>query len=158
VVAVLVLLFAFQLVNRSFASVTVLMVLVVKTDSSGSVQDSMVIEYRGEGLRPALQDVKEQEYQNKGVDVYLFALTETVVVDATEAGSIARFTNACCEPCLYSKIIESDGKPYLMFFAKTDIKAGQEITYDYRFRAQGQELTPCLCGAPGCRGMLEILL
>lgn len=128
-------------------------------DTMGGVQDSMVIEYRGEGLRPALQDVKEQGYQNKGVDVYLFALTETVVVDATEAGSIARFTNACCEPSMYSKIIESEGKPYLMFFAKTDIKAGQEITYDYRFRAQeGQPMTPCLCGAPGCRGTLEISL
>ena len=48
----------------------------------------MLIEYRGEGLRPALQDVKEAGYQNKGVDVYLFALTETVVVDATEALSL----------------------------------------------------------------------
>lgn len=117
----------------------------------------MVIEYCGESVRPALQDVKEKNYQRKGVDVYLFALSEAVVVDATKAGSIARFTNACCDPCLYSKIMDVDGKPKLMFFAKSDIQAGQEITYDYRFRAQeGRDLTPCQCGAPTCRGTLEV--
>lgn len=117
----------------------------------------MVIEYCGESIRPALQDIKEKQYQHKGVDVYLFALSEAVVVDATEAGSIARFTNACCDPCLYSKIVDVDGQPKLMFFAKADIQAGQEVTYDYRFRAQeGRDLTPCLCGAPKCRGTLEI--
>jgi SET domain-containing protein len=121
------------------------------------MQDSMVLEYRGESLRPVLQDVKERAYQRRGVDVYLFALTETVLVDATESGMISRFTNAACEPSLYSKILEVDGCPMLMFFAKTDLRAGQEVTYDYRFKAQpGAPLTPCLCGAPACRGSLEV--
>jgi SET domain-containing protein len=117
----------------------------------------MVIEYCGESLRPVLQDVKERIYQERGVDVYLFALTESVLVDATVSGTIARFTNAACEPSLYSKIVEVDGKPILMFFAKVGIKAGQEVTYDYRFKAQiDRDTTPCQCGAPGCRGTLEI--
>jgi SET domain-containing protein len=121
------------------------------------VQDSLVLEYRGQSLRPALQDVKERLYQRRGMDVYLFALTADVLVDATTQGGLARFTNAACEPCLYSKILEVEGRPVLMFFAKTDLKAGQEVTYDYRFRAQaGAQLTPCLCGAPACRGTLEV--
>lgn len=118
----------------------------------------MVLEYRGEALRPALQDVKERGYQRRGMDVYLFALTEHVLVDATVAGMIARFTNAACEPCLYSKIYEVAGRPTLMFCAKSDLRAGQEVTFDYRFKAQPDApLTPCMCGAPSCRGTLEVL-
>jgi hypothetical protein len=134
------------------------MTLVLSTGRHMSgVQDSMVIEYRGEVLRPALQDVKERFYQRRGMDVYLFALTESVLVDATTEGGLARFTNAACEPCLYSKILEVEGQPALMFFAKSDLRAGQEVTYDYRFRPQaGALLTPCQCGAPSCRGTLEV--
>lgn len=117
----------------------------------------MVLEYRGEALRPALQDVKEGRYQREAVDVYLFSLSDTVLVDATTAGGLARFTNAACAPSLYSKLLEVDGEPSLMFFAKADLQAGQEVTFDYRFKAQpGATPTPCLCGAPSCRGTLEV--
>lgn len=115
------------------------------------------MEYRGDSLRPVLSDIMEKRYLGTGVDVYLFTLDENVLVDATVAGTIARFTNASCQPCLYSKVIEAEGRPHLMFFARSDIVAGQELTFDYRFKAQdGDAKTPCQCGAPTCRGTLEV--
>ena len=82
------------------------------------MRDSLVLDYRGDALRPALQDVKERSYQHRGMDVYLFALTKSVLMDSTMSGGLARFTNAACAPCLYSKILEVEGEPVLMFFAK----------------------------------------
>ena len=44
----------------------------------------------------------------------------------------------------------------LVFIARTDIKAGQELTFDYRFKEEeGVEKVPCRCGAPNCRGSLN---
>ena len=44
----------------------------------------------------------------------------------------------------------------LAFIARTDIKAGQELTFDYRFKVEeGVEKVPCRCGAPNCRGSLN---
>jgi len=106
-----------------------------------------------------LNDALERRYQAAGVDVYLFALTEGTVVDATTAGTIGRFANASCQPSLYSKVVEVEGTPHLMFFARADLAPGQELTYDYRFRgAEGVAGTPCQCGAPKCRGTLEVFL
>lgn len=57
---------------------------------------------------------------------------------------------------MYTKLLEVEGEPRLVFFAKNDIKAGQELTYDYRFKEEeGANKLRCLCGAPNCRGFLN---
>lgn len=33
---------------------------------------------------------------------------------------------------MYTKVVEVEGESRLVFFARTDIKPGQELTYDYR--------------------------
>lgn len=33
---------------------------------------------------------------------------------------------------MYTKVVEAEGESRLVFFARTDIKPGQELTYDYR--------------------------
>ena len=44
----------------------------------------------------------------------------------------------------------------LVFIARTDIKAGQELTFDYRWKEEeGAEKVSCRCGAPNCRGTLN---
>jgi len=55
-------------------------------------QDSMVMEYRGETVRRGLADRREAAYRAAGKDCYLFALGDETVIDATLAGTIARFT------------------------------------------------------------------
>lgn len=44
----------------------------------------------------------------------------------------------------------------VVFFAKRDIYAKEEITYDYKFNCDevGDKI-PCFCGTPECRGTLN---
>ena len=48
-------------------------------------------------------------------------------------------------------MINVRSKKKIVIYSKRDIKATEEITYDYRFPIE-EEKTPCLCGAPNCRG------
>ncbi|KAK9827616.1 hypothetical protein WJX81_006673 [Elliptochloris bilobata] len=119
-------------------------------------QDSMVIEYRGELVRRATADARERRYRAAGRDCYLFNVNAGTVVDATQRGTIGRFTNHCCAPSMYTRVLDVDGAPRLAFFARTDIRPGQELTYDYRFKEEaGEDKLPCGCGAPNCRGYLN---
>ena len=64
--------------------------------------------------------------------------------------------NHCCAPSMYTKVLDIDGRPRLVFFARFDIRPGQELTYDYRFKEEeGDNKLPCGCGAPNCRGTLN---
>lgn len=116
----------------------------------------MIIEYKGEIVTPAVADMREQLYRTKGMDCYLFHVTDTFIIDATVRGAIGRFINHCCAPSMYAKAIQVEGKNHLCFFARYNIKAGQELTYDYRFKEElAEHKLPCHCGAPNCRGYLN---
>ena len=44
----------------------------------------------------------------------------------------------------------------VVFFAKRDIYAGEEVTYDYKFNCdEVDDKIPCFCGTPECRGTLN---
>ncbi|CAD7696632.1 unnamed protein product [Ostreobium quekettii] len=119
-------------------------------------QDSMIIEYRGDVVSPAIADLRENSYRKEGKDCYLFHINDDLVIDATMRGAIGRFTNHCCAPSMYTKTLEVDGEYHLCFFARTDVKAGQELTYDYRFKEEAAEnKIKCFCGAPNCRGYMN---
>jgi SET domain-containing protein len=53
-------------------------------------------------------------------------------------------------------ITDAGGAPHVAFFARSTIRAGQELTFDYRFREEGEgSKVACQCGAPSCRGYLN---
>ncbi|KAF6264248.1 hypothetical protein COO60DRAFT_1698474 [Scenedesmus sp. NREL 46B-D3] len=119
-------------------------------------QDSMVTEFRGQLVRCILADVRELAYRKQARDCYMFHATDETVIDNTGLGNYSRFTNHCCAPCLYAKPLELGGELHLCFFAKTDIKAGQELTFDYRFKEEDSDSKViCQCGAPTCKGTLN---
>lgn len=41
-----------------------------------------------------------------------------------------------------------------MFFAKRKIEKGEEITYDYQFPFEGENVK-CNCGSDNCKGILN---
>jgi SET domain-containing protein len=46
--------------------------------------------------------------------------------------------------------------PRLVFMTRGAVQAGQELTYDYRFKEEaGDNKMHCRCGAPNCRGSLN---
>lgn len=55
-------------------------------------QDSMVVEYRGDLLRPKMSEDRQKFYNRIGKDCYLFNVNDDIIVDATMSGAIGRFT------------------------------------------------------------------
>lgn len=119
--------------------------------------NEMIIEYVGEMIRAPLADLRERNYQRAGIgSSYLFRIDDTVVVDATKKGGIARFINHCCTPSCTAKIIKVEGEKRIVIYALRNIGANEELTYDYKFeRELGEERIPCLCGSPACKGFLN---
>lgn len=117
----------------------------------------MVIEYVGEMVRQQVADEREKQYERQGnFSTYLFRVDDDLVVDATHKGNIARLMNHCCTPNCNAKILTLNGEKRIVLFAKSPIRAGEELTYDYKFQssADDEDAIPCLCGSPGCRRFL----
>ncbi|XP_050503124.1 histone-lysine N-methyltransferase SETD1 isoform X1 [Diabrotica virgifera virgifera] len=117
--------------------------------------DEMVIEYCGQMVRPYMADLREQQYEAKGIgSSYLFRIDLENIIDATKCGNLARFINHSCNPNCYAKIITIESQKKIVIYSKQSIGVNEEITYDYKFPIEDAKIT-CLCGAPQCRGTLN---
>ncbi|WVR04321.1 hypothetical protein IAU60_001321 [Kwoniella sp. DSM 27419] len=95
---------------------------------------------------------------------YALAYDQDEVIDAGMRGNDARFINHGCSPNLEVRKYQTLGDGWEEYevgmWALRDIKAGEELFYDYNFEsfgvaAQSDELrTRCCCGAPNCVGFL----
>jgi len=74
------------------------------------------------------------------------------VIDACRKGGLGRFVNHSCAPNAETQKWVVRGELAIGMFATSDIKAGEEITFDYNFERYGDKPLRCLCGAPSCRG------
>ncbi|KAF6776449.1 hypothetical protein AHF37_04038 [Paragonimus kellicotti] len=119
------------------------------------VAEEMVIEYVGQVVRKGVAELRERQYEAKGIGgSYLFRIDDDYVIDATMCGNNARFINHSCQPNCYAKIITVEGKKKIVIYSKRDINVMEEITYDYKFPYE-EEKIPCLCGSSACRGTLN---
>lgn len=121
-------------------------------------QGEMIIEYRGDRIGNAVAEKREKEYEAAKIGSdYMFRVDEYTICDATKQGNVARFINASCSPNCYPKIISLDGCKRIVVYAKRDIRAGEELCYDYKFDLEYDpaKRIPCICGSPDCRGFLN---
>jgi len=112
----------------------------------------MIIEYVGELINPVFADVREQRYNARGIGCYMFRVPdEDEIIDATMTGNMARFINHSCDPNAKTDWIVIGPKKKIVIFATRNVTPGEEITYDYLFDLDEQDLVPCHCGAANCK-------
>lgn len=117
--------------------------------------NDLVIEYIGEVIRQKVADLREKEYEARGIgSSYLFRIDDDNVIDATVMGNMARFINHSCIPNCNAKVITVEGKKKIVIYAKRDIQPMEEITYDYKFPIEDDKIK-CLCNHEKCRGYLN---
>ncbi|KAI5061501.1 hypothetical protein GOP47_0024006 [Adiantum capillus-veneris] len=135
----------------------------VKTEERGwgllAAQDvkmgEFVIEYCGEVISCEEARTRSQTYEVEGLqDAYIISLSGSEFIDATRKGSLGRFINHSCDPNCETRKWTVLGEVRVGIFAKKDIKAGTELTYNYNFEWYGGAKVRCRCGATSCVGFL----
>ncbi|XP_071980981.1 histone-lysine N-methyltransferase EHMT1 isoform X2 [Engystomops pustulosus] len=115
---------------------------------------TFVCEYVGELISDSEADVRED-------DTYLFDLDnkdgEVYCIDARFYGNISRFINHLCEPNLLPVRVFMSHQdlrfPRIAFFSSRQIRAGEQIGFDYgdRFWDIKGKVFSCRCGSPKCK-------
>lgn len=122
------------------------------------LKGTTLVEYAGERLTPAEADARYPDVPGKHHHTFLFAIDDTVVIDASVGGNLARWINHSCDPNC-DAVIE-DGRIWIE--AIRDIGPGEELAYDYAYELKerhtpaAKKRFPCNCGAKRCRGTLLI--
>ncbi|XP_071817256.1 uncharacterized protein [Apostichopus japonicus] len=133
-------------------------------------RSTFVMEYVGEVITNEEAERRGKEYDANG-RTYLFDLDYNdddcpFTVDAGKSGNISHFVNHSCDPNLvvYGVWVNcvDPRLPRIALFANRDIKAGEELTFDYQMTGEVGDLSPdvkvqhvaCRCGAENCRGYL----
>ncbi|TRY66870.1 hypothetical protein DNTS_033036 [Danionella cerebrum] len=103
-------------------------------------KNTFVMEYVGEIITTEEADCRGHIYDKEGA-TYLFDLDyvdDEYTVDAAHYGNISHFVNHSCDPNLqvYNVFIENldERMPRIAFFATRGIKAGEELTFDYKMK------------------------
>jgi len=109
------------------------------------VAGTRAIEYIGEKITKA-ESLRRCESHNE----YIFSLDETHDLDGNVPWNPARFLNHSCDPNCEA---EPDGER-VWIVARRDIRAGEEITFDYGYDLEDYREHPCRCGAKACAGYI----
>ncbi|XP_038063428.1 histone-lysine N-methyltransferase EHMT2-like isoform X2 [Patiria miniata] len=117
-------------------------------------QGTFICEYAGELISDAEADKRED-------DSYLFDLDneerEVYCIDARYYGNISRFINHQCDPNIVPVRVFIEHRdisfPRIAFFASRDIKAQEELGFDYgdKFWAIKSKFFTCCCGSVHCK-------
>ncbi|XP_063064837.1 histone-lysine N-methyltransferase SUV39H1-A [Engraulis encrasicolus] len=142
---------------------------------------AFVMEYLGEIITTEEAEKRGEAYDSQGA-TYLFDLDyvdDVFTVDAAFCGNVSHFVNHSCEPNLqvYNVFIDNldERLPRIALFATRYIKAGEELTFDYKMQidtvdAESSKMdfslaalegpsrkrmrVECKCGVESCRKYL----
>lgn len=103
------------------------------------------IEYIGEKITKK-ESLSRCERNNE----YIFALDDEYDVDGNVAWNPARFLNHSCQP--NCEALLEQGRIWMVSLRQ--IRAGEELTFDYGYDLEDYRQYPCSCGAPGCVGYI----
>eukprot|EP00850_Spirogloea_muscicola_P020013 SM000205S06220 [mRNA] locus=s205:135454:140322:+ [translate_table: standard] len=99
-----------------------------------------MLEYCGEVITDKEAIRRSEAYAAEGEkNHYILQLSGTEFVDATKKGGLARFGNHSCAPNCETRKWNVLGEVRVGIFAKYNIPAGAELSYDYNFEWFGGE-------------------
>lgn len=104
-----------------------------------------IIEYVGERISKS-ESLKRCEENNE----YIFTLNEREDLDGNVEWNPARFINHSCTPNCDAELEDE----HIWIVANRDIRAGEELTFNYGFDLENYREYPCRCGAPSCVGFI----
>jgi uncharacterized protein len=104
-----------------------------------------VIEYLGR-----LITKQESLARCRGGNEYIFRLDEETDLDGNVEWNPARFLNHSCAPNCEAELV--NGRIWIV--ALRDIRAGEEVTFDYGYDLDDYREHPCRCGAAECAGYI----
>lgn len=104
-----------------------------------------VIEYVGQPI-----DKQESARRCEANNVYIFSLNEQFDLDGNVPWNPARFLNHSCSPNCEA-ILDGD---HIWITAAGNIRAGEELTFNYGFDLDDFREYPCRCGSPACVGYI----
>ncbi|ESO01305.1 hypothetical protein HELRODRAFT_82032, partial [Helobdella robusta] len=155
--------------NRVIQSGTINYLQVFRTNGRGwgcrtlknISKGTFVCEYAGELIT-------DEEANRREDDSYLFDLDtqdeETYCIDASKFGNVSRFINHLCEPNVKPVKVFVDHHdlrfPRICFFASKDIKAFDELGFDYGYKfwsIKWKQFT-CTCGSRNCKYSTDTIL
>ncbi|TPX14296.1 uncharacterized protein E0L32_005492 [Thyridium curvatum] len=138
-------------------------VSVIKTEKKGfglransDLQaNDFIFEYIGEVINEPTFRRRMMQYDDEGIKhFYFMSLTKHEFVDATKKGNLGRFCNHSCNPnCYVDKWVVGE-KLRMGIFAGRNIKAGEELVFNYNVDRYGADPQPCYCGEPNCTGFI----
>lgn len=106
---------------------------------------TFIVEYTG----PRISKEQGDEIYDGRATTYLFGLRDGKEV--IDGHGTAMFINHSCDPNCETD--EVDNRVWII--AIRDIKAGEELTYDYMlYDGDETDAAPCYCGSKKCRGTM----
>src|SRR5262245_8346460 len=108
-------------------------------------KETNIVEYVGERISKA-ESLRRCELNNE----YIFDLDEEHDLDGNVEWNPARFVNHSCSPNCEAQWDEE----HIWIVALRDIRAGEELTFNYGYDLIDFREHPCRCGAPNCVGYI----
>jgi SET domain-containing protein len=108
-------------------------------------EGSRVLEYVGERVTKE-ESLRRREDGN----FFVFVVTDKFDIDGAVDWNPARFINHSCSPNCEARMEDER----IWIIALRDIKAGEELGFNYGYDLQDYEDHPCSCGAPNCLGFM----
>lgn len=118
-------------------------------------KETEVIEYVGEPINKEVSEGRAWDQYARAEEhgdaaVYIFTLDEQWDIDGNVPWNTARLINHSCEPNCEAWVIGNR----IYIYSLKDIKAGDELTFDYGFDIECYEDHPCCCGKDSCIGYI----
>jgi SET domain-containing protein len=107
--------------------------------------ETPIIEYVGRKIGK-----EESLHQCEIENPCIFWLDDEFDIDGNVDWNPARFLNHSCSPNAEAQDI--DGRIWIL--ALRDIKAGEEVTFNYNYDLDDYKEHPCCCGAANCVGYI----